>query len=163
LGCCLGEYVLCHQSEVNSCKDNYLHDIDYLVSSHFSERSFPSFEGPTPDDFTVKVQGISNAIGWVFADHFESLITMPKGNKVVPMNTQLNECLESLEFKPVGKYFEKGVDKTVYYCAGYLGHAGATAASNGSTDLGKCIGGISIHVATTEEAAAIVKRGLPEG
>jgi hypothetical protein len=65
--------------------------------------------------------------------------------------------------KPIGKYFEKDVEKTVYYCAGYLGHAGATAASKRSTNLGKCIGAATTHVATTEEAAAIVKRGLPEG
>jgi hypothetical protein len=88
---------------------------------------------------------------------------MPKGKKVVPVQTQVNECLDSLEFKPIGEYFEKDVEKTVYYCAGYLGHAGATAASKRSTNLGKCIGAATTHVATTEEAAAIVKQGLPEG
>ena len=117
------------QSQVKSCKDNYLLDIDYLIASHFSERSFPEFDGPKPDDFVEKLMCLSNVIGWVFVDYFESLIAMPGGRKVIPIEMQLDECLKDLEFKPLEEYFEDGVEKIVYYCAGFLCHAGQTAAS----------------------------------
>ena len=151
------------QSQVKSCKDGYLYDIKILVNSHFSERPIPAFDGTIPDDFMEKLSCLSNCIGWVFVEYFERLITMPRGREVVPIATQLDECLENITFKDPAEFFDDGLDKAVYYCAGYLCHAGQTAAARRNTTAGKCIGAISTHFATNEEDAEKVKRNLPVG
>jgi hypothetical protein len=137
------------QSQVKSCKDEYMCDIEYLITDHFS----------------IKLQCLSQVIGWVFVDYFESLITPQRGKKVVPIKTQLKSCLEELASKSLSDYFEKGMDKHVYYIAGFLCHAGQTASSKRKTPVGKCIGGISTHFASESNSMDVkrLKRDLPSG
>jgi hypothetical protein len=153
------------QSQVKSCKDNYMRDIEYLITDHFSTRQFPTVTGAVPADFAIKLQCLSQVIGWVFVDYFESLITPPKGKKVVLIETQLESCLEELASKSRSDYFEKGMDKHVYYIAGFLCHAGQTASSKRKTPVGKCIGGISTHFAPESNSRDVerLKRDLPSG
>jgi hypothetical protein len=153
------------QSQVKSCKDEYMRDIDHLITDHFSSRQFPPFTGTAPPGFAIKLQGLSQVIGWVFVDLFESLITPPRGKKVVPIETQLESCLEELASKSLSDYFSKGMDKHVYYIAGFLCHAGQTASSKRQTPIGKCIGGISTHFASESNSRDVerLKRDLPSG
>lgn len=116
-----------------------------------------------PDDFVEKLLCLSQVIGWAFVDYFESLITPPRGKKVVPLQVQLDGCLKELESKDLNEYFDKGLDKHVYYCAGFLCHAGQTAASKRNTIAGKCIGAISNHFVSNLNDVDVVKRDLPEG
>jgi hypothetical protein len=107
------------QSQVKSCKDEYVRAIDHLITDHFSSRQFPPFTGTAPPGFAIKLQGLSQVIGWVFVDLFESLITPPRGKKVVPIE-KLESCPEELASKSLSDYFSKGMDKHVYYIAGFF-------------------------------------------
>ena len=92
------------QSEIKSCKDNYILDIEYMITHHFSTRVFPSYDGVVPEDFAVKLQCLSQLIGWVFVDYFESLITPPRGKKVIPLETQLDNTKQQRQcHKPTTK------------------------------------------------------------
>ena len=55
------------------------------------------------------------------------------------------------------------MDGQVYHCAGYLCHAGQTAASKGKTLSGKCIGSITNHFASNPNEIERLKRDLPSG
>jgi hypothetical protein len=101
------------QNQVKSCKDGYITDIQYMITHHFSTRQFPPYPGVVPDDFAVKLQCLSQVIGWAFVDFFESLISPPRGKMVVPLQIQLDECLKELESKDLNEYFDKGLDKHV--------------------------------------------------
>jgi hypothetical protein len=89
-------------------------DIEYMINHHFSTRRFPSYDGVVPQDFVVKLQCLSQLIGWVFVDYFESLITPPWVKKVIPLEIQLEQCLKELKAKNLSKYFDKGMDRQVY-------------------------------------------------
>jgi hypothetical protein len=72
--------------------------------------------------------------------------------------------LKELESKNLSEYFDiKGMDRQVYYCAGYLCHAGQTAASRQKTVGGKCIGSITSHFASSSSDIERLKRDLPSG
>jgi hypothetical protein len=151
------------QGEIKSSKDNYMLDIEYMINHHFSTRQFPSYDGVVPQDFVLKLQCLSQLLGWVYVDYFESLITPPRGKKVIPLEIQLDQCLKELEAKNLNEYFDKGMDRQVYYCAGYLCHAGQTASSKRQTIDGKCIGSITNHFASTQSEIDRLKRDLPSG
>jgi hypothetical protein len=114
------------QSEVKASKDNYMLDVDHLIiTNHSSIRQFPTFPGVVPSGFAIKLQCLSQVIGWVFVDYFESLFTPPpKRKKAVPIEAQLENCLQELaSSKSLSDYFDRGMDKhDVYYVSGFLCH-----------------------------------------
>eukprot|EP00956_Cyclotella_meneghiniana_P042816 scaffold249326_cov50-Cyclotella_meneghiniana.AAC.1 len=148
------------RNHVKSCKDEYVLDIDFMVREHFATRIV---RGYRDHPRLQKLLSLSNVIGWRFIDIVESLISPPKGPRIVSIPTQLEKCINDVSSKVLSDYFEPGVEQHVYYIAGYLCHAGKTAASRQNNSLCNCIGAVSAHFVSTESEVDRVKRDLPDG
>ena len=148
------------QSEVKRCKDEYLHDVDFIMDEHFA-LLLPVRYQDVPSSFKMKLHCISKRIGYVFVDVFESMISLPRGRKVVAIKTQLEACLDSLASKNLVDYFDDDIAPHVYYVAGYLCHAGKKGAEKRTGDLGKCIGSLAVHFIDTNAEIELIRGDLP--
>lgn len=150
------------QNQVKKCKDEYIYDINFILNEHFASLLPEKYWG-LPFDEKTKLLCLCKRIGFVFVDIFESMITMPRGKKVIPIETQLQACLDTLATKILDDYFEDGVDKHVYYVAGYLCHAGQKGSLKRRGELGELLASMSVHFTSTASELDALKASLPSG
>jgi hypothetical protein len=150
------------QSQVKKCKDEYIHDINFILDEHFAmvlPEKYWNLNLPEK----MKLHCICKRIGIIFVDVFESMISMPGGKRIVAIKDQLQTCLDRLSSKCLDDYFEDGIDVHVYYVAGYLCHAGKKASTKRKGDLGRCLASLSVHFVSTAAEVETVKADLPSG
>jgi hypothetical protein len=152
------------RGELKKCRDSYFKDMDFLIKEHFFVRDLDIYQG-TAWEGNLKLRNISGRIGYVFCDAIDTLLSPPKGSKIVLISEQLETCLQELDSKAVIDYFSSEVNRHVYYIAGFLCHAGQKEKDRRSTDkrVGKCIGAVSSHFVSESTDVDRLKSELPPG
>jgi hypothetical protein len=149
-------------SQVKRYKDEYIHDISSLLDEHFG-MTLPEKYSNVPHEQKIKLLCVTKRIDFIFVDLFESMISMPGGKKVIAIEVQLQSCLDDLSTKRLEDYFEEGIEKHVYYVAGYLCHAAKKASTKRRGEMSRLLASFSTHFVNTAAEVETIKTTLPPG
>lgn len=103
---------------------------------------------------------------------FEQLTAPPRGTKIELISQQLQQCIEHIATTPLDKLLEEGIDKRIYYIAGFLCRAAEKEAARRTQDpdspgfdIGQSIMEAASHFVSERSPSEVaeVKESLPAG
>lgn len=159
------------RSQLKKCREAYFRDGVYLVQSHFGTRLMKEYTFESTERQN-QLKNLSGSIGDVFLEVFEQLTAPPTGKKILLINKQLDNCIETITTTSLRDLFEEGVDKHVYYISGFLCRAGEKEAERRSInkdspgyDIGECIKEVSTHFVAQTSPSEVdeIKKSLHDG
>jgi hypothetical protein len=159
------------RNELKKCRHGYFHDGIHLVESHFKTRLLPEYTFEPPE-YQRRLRNVSGLIGIVFIETYDQLTAPPRGTRIELISQQLQRCVEHISTTPLDRLLEEGIDKRVYYIAGFLCRAAEKEAARRTKDpnspgfdVGQCIKEAADHFVSEKSPSEVdeVKSSLPDG